>query len=675
MQYNTAVLKLMDPLSVIASSIAVVQGTDRLVSLLAKARRMKEAPVEVDYLLTEVSQAKTTLASLRGIMLTFAERGAGCNLDAIHRVLPEYAALIHEIDCLVEKHLVTATPTGQDLSAKAMEHPAYHGGNGSSFILQMQDSMEHRLAQQEKVLNQILLAQTETLSTSSSIVSSATLMSRHPLPSTQPYETAAIALCSPFLGKGCNLTTCKRPSIPTARGAFYLPHWFASRVVLFTLVNGSSPSFSLRIARLISAQSEFFRYIQTGRCDKVQELLEAGQASPGDMAELSYGTLSALLFALNSGQIQVCKILLSWGADPNLEHDTSLTSSATEMAWAMAQEGGFSQNVNEDDRLENMFPFPQDLLERRQFSRLTNIVLGLSGYNLDAALKVATTADFADTDRHGRTVVHWAGWKGNAQEMRKILLAGGDPDVADPGGRVPLHFSAMTSTSACTAVLAELGADVNKADRLGERPLHCACSTNRWVNVACLLSSGADANAATQKGTTPLMSAVLCGSIDVVEMLLRQGVDVEATDCAGESAATLAVWVNRHDILFKLASLGRARLDVITCSGRTILHTAAQYGDIRMVETLLGLPLGANSSAALNHEGLTAMEKLRERNDLTQELTEAFGALVLKTGYIPATTTTNVDFAGDVDEALQNSEASSVFSEDVFSPAMESLRQ
>ncbi|KAK8139142.1 hypothetical protein PG984_002522 [Apiospora sp. TS-2023a] len=374
-----------------------------------------------------------------------------------------------------------------------------------------------------------------------------------------------------------------------------------------------------------------------GRCDKVQEMLEAGQASPADMVELSYGTLSALLFALNNGQVQVCKVLLSWGADPNLENDTSLTSSATDMAWAMSQEGGISLKVGKSDRLETIFPFPKDLLERGQFSHLAQIILGLSGYNLDAALRVATAADFAETDRHGRTVVHWTGWKGNPLEMRKIILAGADPNVTDPAGRVPLHFTAMTNISACTAVLAELGADVNRADNFGETPLHCACSTGRQVNVACLLSSGADANVATQKGTTPLMSAVLSGSIDIVQMLLRQGVNVEATDAAGDSAATLAVWMNHHDILRVLASPGRARLDVVPRSGCTILHMAAQYGDIRMIEALLDLPLGTTRSATLNHEGLTAIEKMRERTDLTQELTEAFGALVLKVDTLPPT--------------------------------------
>lgn len=100
----------MDPLSVIASSIAVMQGVDRLVSLLCKARRLKEAPAEVDHLLTEVSQTKSTLCSLQNIAFALEERAASSDLGAIHFLLHEYSVLIQELEGLTEKHLVAAAP-------------------------------------------------------------------------------------------------------------------------------------------------------------------------------------------------------------------------------------------------------------------------------------------------------------------------------------------------------------------------------------------------------------------------------------------------------------------------------------------------------------------------------------------------------------------------------------
>jgi ankyrin repeat protein len=192
----------------------------------------------------------------------------------------------------------------------------------------------------------------------------------------------------------------------------------------------------------------------------------------------------------------------------------------------------------------------------------------------------------------------------------------------------------MTSSSSCTEVLAELGADINKPDDFGETPLHCACSTGREDNVARLLSAGAAANTINHRGRTPLMSAVVGGSALVVQMLLQHDVDMETIDIDGESAATLALWTNRYNILRELTLTGRARLEVITSSGRIILHTAAQYGDVCMVETFLDLPIGTSQSAAVDHDRLIPDERLRERKDLTQELTEVSGALMLKSGAV-----------------------------------------
>lgn len=529
--------------------------------------------------------------------------------------------------------------------------------------------MEDRLDHHGRVLGQILLAQADRNNrpvdadpdiTSAAVTSIGTPPIQVAL--TRPSQRVPFALCkdcacqchltqrlgvtwwkslagalsisktgSAFLGAACNLKDCPSPSTPTARASIFLPHWIASRAILLTLVAGSSPTLSLNLAKVMPADSEFFRYIQLGCCDKVQEFLEAGKSSPGDLVELSYGTLSALFFALNSGQAQVCKLLLSWGADPNYENETFLTSSATDMAWTLSQEYDAASTVDREDRLDSIFPFPRDLLERRQFPRLTKIILGLSGCNLDAALQVATAADFAETDRHGRTVLHWSGWKGNARELRRILLAGADPNVPDPAGRIPLHFSAMTSSAACTEVLTELGADVSRADCIGETPLHCACSTGKLANVTCLLSAGADADASTLKGTTPLMSAVSSGSLEVVRTILRHGVNVQAVDAAGESAVSLAVWMNRHDMVRILASEGQANMDVTTCSGRSILHTVAQYGDIQMVETFLDIHLGTPALSKSNYEGITALDQFQKRPDRTPALTKAFNELINKT--------------------------------------------
>lgn len=188
--------------------------------------------------------------------------------------------------------------------------------------------------------------------------------------------------------------------------------------------------------------------------------------------------------------------------------------------------------------------------------------------------------------------------------------------MTNPAGCVPLYFSSMTSSSSCTEVLAELGADINKPDDFGDTPLHSACSTGRVTNIARLLSAGAKANTVKHRGMTPLMNATVSSSVLAAQMLLQHGVEVATISIDGESATTLAVWNNRHNILQELALTGRARLHIVTSSTRRILHTAAHYGDVFMEETLLNLFTGTNQSTAVDHNGLLPIERLRKKKSI-----------------------------------------------------------
>jgi ankyrin repeat protein len=273
---------------------------------------------------------------------------------------------------------------------------------------------------------------------------------------------------------------------------------------MFTLLNGPSLTLSLTVARIVSADSHLFRYIQTGECDRIQQLLVSGQASPANMAESSYGTLDALLFALNCSQLEVCQLLISWGADPHKENETTLTRSAADMAWNFSHECP-SPEISQR-RIEDVFPAPLDL-EHRGFSPLHKIVIGLSYADLGIVLSNTPKAELDAVDCHGRSATHWAAWKGDAEVLTRILGAGADPDLGDSGSRAAVHFSCMTHSAACTRVLVEAGANANKADDYGETPLHCACASGRLANVEYLLSVGVNANAGNAKGVTPLMSA------------------------------------------------------------------------------------------------------------------------------------------------------------------------
>lgn len=446
-----------------------------------------------------------------------------------------------------------------------------------------------------------------------------------------------------FHSQSCDDSQCRRPSHAFISATFCMPHWLATRALLLTLVKGPVFTISLAFARIIPADSELFRCIQSGDCTRMHQLFKQREASPSDMIRTRYGTLNALLFALNCNRVDVCRLLISWGADPFAENDTSLTGSPVDMAWCMSKE--YKPTVPYADDVEAVFPLPRDL-GRLRFSRLHRLVVGLDHGSLDEALEMSKAVLDA-RDRDGRSATHWAAWVGDTIVLRKILDAGADPDLPDGGGRTPIHFSAMTCSALCARLLVESGADASKPDNQNESPLHTACSTGRTTNIKYLLSIGVPVNAVNIAKTTPLMSAVLAQGLEAVEILLDHGVDLEAKDELGETAFTLAIWTNAHEIARRLLAAG-ARPDVITNSGRTVLHTVAQSGTLGLIEVLLG----ARTLLLVNPDerdatGLTALEKFRKRTDVPADLTAAFLALWLRCSCLSDTNINIVPEPGD----------------------------
>jgi predicted RNase H-like nuclease (RuvC/YqgF family) len=92
-------------LTIIASAIAVGQAGDRLISLLSKLRRLKEAPAEVDHLIGEVTQAKKTISNLQSTVLKVAQNVIDINLEPLQALLCRYAALLGEMEAFIEKYL------------------------------------------------------------------------------------------------------------------------------------------------------------------------------------------------------------------------------------------------------------------------------------------------------------------------------------------------------------------------------------------------------------------------------------------------------------------------------------------------------------------------------------------------------------------------------------------
>jgi len=68
-------------------------------------------------------------------------------------------------------------------------------------------------------------------------------------------------------------------------------------------------------------------------------------------------------------------------------------------------------------------------------------VLAVAGANLDAV------------DSQGHTALLWASYKGLEIIMKILLEHGADPTIADPTGRLPLHWTGRLDSPICTKLL------------------------------------------------------------------------------------------------------------------------------------------------------------------------------------------------------------------------------
>ncbi|KAJ3125848.1 hypothetical protein HK098_008161 [Nowakowskiella sp. JEL0407] len=112
--------------------------------------------------------------------------------------------------------------------------------------------------------------------------------------------------------------------------------------------------------------------------------------------------------------------------------------------------------------------------------------------------------------------------------------------------------------------------NVNSRDSAGYSPLHYASRQGHVEIAKLLISFGANVNSRTcELGTTPLLRAILAKNLNMVELLLKNGADVKIADNYG----------------------------------RTVLHAAAEAGDLNIVSKILDTDDGRSLKFVADRKG------------------------------------------------------------------------
>lgn len=133
-------------------------------------------------------------------------------------------------------------------------------------------------------------------------------------------------------------------------------------------------------------------------------------------------------------------------------------------------------------------------------------------------------------------------------------------------------------------------------------------------------------NARDLDGNTPLGCATLSNHAASVAFLLAHGVDIDSQDLKGWTAPLDAVDTDNHDVLRLLLRQG-ADITLALKAGDTVLHRAAERGDVVTMEILSVAGMGGVEIGSKNGDECTARELFEKREYVVPELRSAFERL------------------------------------------------
>ena len=169
----------------------------------------------------------------------------------------------------------------------------------------------------------------------------------------------------------------------------------------------------------------------------------------------------------------------------------------------------------------------EDAIDRRNFTVLHKIVLGLVQKNLESQL-AASTALIDAMCTFGYTALSLAAFIGDSAPLQTLLRYGADMHKSDMNihGFCAIHFAAHAWDTECLQLLVDNGADVDVLDNHRQSPLmHAMLYKDDVCYVKILLDAGADMHMIGDNGWSSMDRAVYYHRYNAVSMLTDYGHD------------------------------------------------------------------------------------------------------------------------------------------------------
>lgn len=278
-------------------------------------------------------------------------------------------------------------------------------------------------------------------------------------------------------------------------------------------------------------------------------------------------------------------------------------------------------------------PTAEELLEaaKEEDKSLLNVLLDRFNNGLTALLLDPPNAGINIRTDGGLTALHLAVREGNIEAVEALLDRGADIEVLSPGLETPLYFAMKSENAQLVECLLRHGAAPN-AETLGLMPLQMAAIVGDEEMARLLLDYGADASITAPGTREPLFLAVGYSKANVLKLLLDRGADPNSFSSEDPPTVLhLAAQAGNIEAVQILLNEG-AKVDPRDFEGATPLFRAVDGGHLEVIKMLL--QRGANTRT-WRSDGVSVLD-LAEGNkkilELLQEETVWQGPRVRNTG-------------------------------------------
>ncbi|MBN3301095.1 RAI14 protein, partial [Amia calva] len=223
-------------------------------------------------------------------------------------------------------------------------------------------------------------------------------------------------------------------------------------------------------------------------------------------------------------------------------------------------------------------------------------------------------------DSEGKSALHLAAAKGQAECLGLILAHGADASVLDASGSSALHLAAKNNHQECAKKLIQSKCAIEALDNTGKTALHHTAVIGSVQFIRLLCEHKCPVNVKDVDGNTPLLLSARHAQADACRSLVEHGADINACDKNGRTAVMLASESSSVPTVQVLIEKG-ADLTLTDSLGHDVLHYAKLSGNPE-VKSLLQVTLGTEKTTPkqIQHDQVT---KLNEERSTTPKKRKA----------------------------------------------------